>query len=54
MFFWVFRFTENMYFPGPSPSLVELTGYDDTATSTVAVIRMSLKEYEWPLHIYTE
>ena len=37
-------------FPGPfycsrGPSLVELTGDDDSATSTVAVIRMALKEY---------
>ena len=37
-------------FPGPfycsrGPSLVELTEGDDSATSTVAVIRMSLKEY---------
>ena len=43
-------------FPGPfnclrGPSLVELTGDDNSATSTVAVIRMSLKEYAWPSHI---
>ena len=40
-------------FPGPiyclrGPSLVELTGRDNRATSTVAAIRMSLKEYVWP------
>ena len=36
---------------GPS-LLVELTGDDDSATSTVAVLRiMSLKEYAWPSHI---
>ena len=34
-------------------SLVELTGDDNSAkSSTVAVIRMSLKEYVWPSHIY--
>ena len=43
-------------FPGPfccscGPSLVELAGDDDSAISTVAVIRMSLKEYAWPSHI---
>ena len=43
-------------FPGPfycsrGPSLVELTGDNDSATSTVAVIRMSLKENAWPSHI---
>ena len=43
-------------FPGPffcsrGLSLVELTGDDDNATSTVAVIRMSLKEYAWSSHI---
>ena len=50
MFLGVFRFTENMkfvlkgwirfYFSGLS--LVELRGDDDSATSTVVVIRMSL------------
>ena len=35
-------------------SLVELTGDDDSATSTVAVIRMSLKEYAWPPHILSK
>ena len=29
-------------------SMVELAGGDDSATSTVAVIRMSLKQYVWP------
>ena len=32
-------------------SLVELTGDDDSAITTVAVIQMSLKEYAWPSHI---
>ena len=32
-------------------SSVELTGDCDSATSTVVVIRMSLKEYAWPSHI---
>ena len=59
MFLGVFRFTENMkfvlkgwirfYFSGLS--LVELRGDDDSATSTVVVIRMSLKEYSWQSHI---
>ena len=35
-------------------SLVELRGDDDSATSTVAVIRMSLKEYAWPSHILSK
>ena len=34
------------------PSLVKSTGDDNSATSTVAVIRMSPKEYVWPSHIY--
>ena len=34
-------------------SLIELTGDDDSATSTVAIIQMSLKEYAWPSHILT-
>ena len=43
-------------FPGPfycshGSSLVELIGDDDSATSTIAVIRMSLKEHAWPSHI---
>ena len=64
MFLGVFRFPENIkfvrkgrirfrVFPGRfycsrGPSLIELTGDDDSATSTVAVIRMSLKEYARP------
>ena len=43
----------NFYFTRWS-SLVELTGDDDSATSTVAVIRMSLKEYAWPSHILSK
>ena len=36
-------------------SLVELTGDDDSARRTVAVIRMSLnKEYAWPSHILSK
>ena len=35
-------------------SLVELTGDDDSATSTVAGIRMSLKEHAWPSHIQSK
>ena len=35
-------------------SLVELTGDDDSATSTVAVIRMSLKANAWPSHILSK
>ena len=31
------------------PSLVELTWDDNSATSTVAVIRMSPKELVWPV-----
>ena len=72
MFFWVFRFTENMKFvlkgwvpcifqvsPGHFKfmrwsSLVELTGDGDSATSTVAVIRMFLEEYAWPSHILSK
>ena len=34
--------------------MVELTGDDDSATSTVAAIRMSLKEYAWPSHILSK
>ena len=55
MFLGVFRFTENMkfvlkgwirfYFSGLS--LVELRGDDDSATNTVVVIRISLKDYAW-------
>ena len=49
---------DSLYFQGLSrlfycsrgPSLVELTGDDNSATSTVAVIRISLKEYAWPSH----
>ena len=35
-------------------SLVELTGDNDSATSTVAVIRMFLKESAWPSHILSK
>ena len=35
-------------------SLVELTGDDDSAASTVAEMRMSLKEYVWPSHILSK
>ena len=35
-------------------SLVELAGDCDSATSAVAVIQMSLKEYAWPLHILSK
>ena len=35
------------------PSLVELTGDDNSATSTVAVIRTSPKEYVWPSHVFS-
>ena len=35
-------------------SLVELTGDDDSATNTVAVIQMSLKEYACPSHILSK
>ena len=35
-------------------SLFELTGDDDSATSTVAVIGISLKEYAWPSHILSK
>ena len=64
MFLGVFRFTKNMNldFQGlprghiycmRGSSLVELTGDDNSATSTVAVTRMSSKECEWPSHIYS-
>ena len=33
------------------PSLVKLTGNNNSATSTVPVIRMSPKEYVWSSHI---
>ena len=35
-------------------SLVELRRDGDSATSTVAVIQMSLKEYAWPPHVLSK
>ena len=46
-----FRVFPGLFYCSRGPSLVELTGDDDSATSTVAVLRMSLKEYAWPSHI---
>ena len=46
-----FRVFPEPFYCSCGPSLVELTGDDDNATSTVAVIQMSLKEYAWPSHM---
>ena len=35
-------------------SLVGLAGGDDSATSTIAVILMSLKEYAWPSYLLSK
>ena len=43
-------FSEHFYC-ARGPSLVELKGDNDSATSTVAVVRVSPKEYVWPSHI---
>ena len=48
-----FRVFPGHFYCIRGPSLVELTGYDSCATSTVAVIRMSPNEYVWPSHIYS-
>ena len=43
-----FRVFPGLFYCLRGPSLVELTGDDDSATCTVAVIRISLKGYAWP------
>ena len=47
-----FRVFPGSFYCSRGPSLVELTVDDNSATGTVAVIRMSLEEYAWPSHTY--
>ena len=49
----IFKIFPEPFYSLCGPSFVELTGDDNSATSTVAVIRMSLSEYAWPSHIYS-
>ena len=47
----MFRVFPGLFCCSRGSHLFELTGDDDSATTTVAVIRMSLKEYAWSSHI---
>ena len=48
----IFRVFRGHFYCMRGPLLVEPTGEDNSAASTVAVIRMYSKEFVWPSYTY--